>query len=84
MNPKQIKRYNTVSKLVGANPNKYCFADLSQMAVEEDRETRLDYKESAKNMRLCREDFKNTGCCWCNQFNQDNPMPIEEEINESK
>lgn len=65
---KQSKRLDKVVRLNEQNADKYCWADLHDMAICEDREERLEHKESAKGMRLCKQDIEENGSCWCGKF----------------
>lgn len=68
LSEKQVKRLDKMVDFNNQNPDKYCWADLHDMAVSEDREERFELKESAKNMNLCKRDIEEHGSCWCGKY----------------
>ena len=48
LSEKQTKRLAKMVKFNEENPDKYCWSNLYDIAVSEDREERLELKESAK------------------------------------
>ena len=68
LNKKQTKRMHTVMKFNEKNPDKYCWPDLYDMAVCEDREQRIDIRDNAKERFFCKKDVERNGSCWCGKF----------------
>lgn len=81
---KQWNRIGRVKKLDENHPREYCWSSLYDMAVCVDRNERLDLKDDARDLHLCRYDYKRNGNCWCGKFCHLNPIPEVTENDTSK
>ncbi|MEK4030855.1 hypothetical protein MKZ02_20255 [Pseudobacillus sp. FSL P4-0506] len=68
LSKKKLSRLEKVIKFNEKNPDKYCWSDLYDMAVCDDREERVELRDSAKKMLSCKMDLEANGSCWCGKF----------------
>lgn len=76
-----MKFYRYLERLnkISSNIENICWSSLVDMGLEEDSETRLEYRDSAKDTRNCILESK-TGSCYCGKF-EDGKLTNRTETN---